>query len=208
MSRAVLARRIGGLATVVLAGLGMRYMTALVWTTTAGDWALLRLSWSAHPERVEQCRRLTDEELAARPAHMRMRLECQGMFARYLLTVTIDDRVVAADTVRGGGLRHDRPMHLFTEFRFAAGVRHVQIGLTRLDSAATDTASRQPSVTAARDTLMGAREAREADERTRRASEAIPPRLALDTLIPLQPRRVVLVTYDGERRRLVAQTEK
>ena len=52
-----------------------------------GGEAWVRLSWSARPERVETCRRLTDAELADRPAHMRLRLECTGRFARYRLAV-------------------------------------------------------------------------------------------------------------------------
>ena len=80
-----------------------------------GDEAWVRLSWSARPERVETCRRLTDAELADRPAHMRLRLECTGRFARYRLAVLSDGVPLALDTVRGGGLRNDRPMHVLRE---------------------------------------------------------------------------------------------
>jgi hypothetical protein len=49
--------------------------------TGQGSDALLRLSWSGRPERIERCRELTDAELAERPAHMRRRLECEGRSA-------------------------------------------------------------------------------------------------------------------------------
>ncbi len=77
--------------------------------------AWVRLSWSARPERIEQCRRLTDAELAERPEHMRLRLECEGRFARYLLQLTVDGVITLADTIQGDGLRHDRPMHVLRE---------------------------------------------------------------------------------------------
>ncbi|MFN8668659.1 MAG: hypothetical protein U0164_15880 [Gemmatimonadaceae bacterium] len=181
-----------------------------------GDTAWVRLSWSARPERVEHCRRLSDEELEARPAHMRLRFECEGRFARYLLQLTVDGAAAVSDTVQGDGLRHDRPMHVLREHPLPPGERRLQVTLARLDSA---TATAQDSVagttgvagTPARsdvesDTVLGEREGREREERARRAAESIPARLSLDTTITLGAGRVVLVTYDGTRRTLVART--
>lgn len=121
------------------------------WDIAAGDdGAALRLSWSARPERIETCRRLTDEELAQRPPHMRLRLECNGSFAHYRLTVSVDSQVISETTVRGGGLRHDRPMHLFEEFRVPAGRHRFRVALVRVDSAS---ATREDSSTAVADTM-------------------------------------------------------
>ena len=47
----------------------------------SGSAALLRLSWSARPERIEVCRTLSHEELEEREEHMRLRVECDGRFA-------------------------------------------------------------------------------------------------------------------------------
>src|SRR5690606_24552456 len=52
--------------------------------------AELRLSWSARPERIEVCRTLSAEELAARPVHMRREVECEGRSATYALQVAVD----------------------------------------------------------------------------------------------------------------------
>jgi hypothetical protein len=57
---------------------------------------------------------------------------------------------------------------------------------------------------AASDTLLGARAIRELDERRRRAAEAVPPHLVLDTIVHLEPGAVLLVAYDERSRRLVA----
>jgi len=156
--------------------------------------ARLRLSWSARPERIEKCRRLSDAELAERPQHMRLRWECEGQFARYLLSVAVDGRPLASDTVRGDGLRHDRPMHLFREFALMPGTRHVSISLRRIDAAvrpdsATDAATANGSAAADRAT-------REGQERRVRRAEALPEFMALDTTLHIAAQRVLLVSYD------------
>lgn len=171
--------------------------------------AWLRLSWSARPERVETCRRLSDEELEKRPAHMRLRLECTGRFARYGLGVFSDDVPLARDTVQGGGLRNDRPMHVLREMAISPGQRRVRVELVRLDSTEAsadedddhdDDHDDDDSVRS----VLGERERREAEERSRSTRAAIAPRLVLDTSVTMEPGRVLLVTYDADARRLVA----
>lgn len=97
-----------------------------------------------------------------------------------------------------------RPMHLFQEILADPGGQRVTVSLSRLDSTSAETPSTPET---GGDTLLGARELRELDERRRRAGEAIPPLLVLDTALTLRPRQVLLVTYDGQARRLVARTE-
>lgn len=168
-----------------------------------GAHAWVRLSWSARPERIERCRRRSDAELQALPEHMRLRLECTGTFARYLLQLTVDGRSVRRDTVRGGGFRHDRPMHVLEEVPVSSGSRHVIVTLVRLDSGAVDVADTNTTSEGA--TIEGAREARERDERLRRAEESIAPRLSLDTTATLARGQVLLITYDDVRRVLGAR---
>ena len=100
------------------------------------DSALLRLSWSARPERIEKCRELTPEELAARGEHMRQRVDCAGYFASYDLEVSIDGRTVHRSVARGAGLRNDRPIFLLEE----VVVAHVRP--RRADGPAADGGSR------------------------------------------------------------------
>ncbi len=172
--------------------------------TPKGEHAWVRLSWSARPERIEQCRRRSDAELAALPEHMRLRLECTGTFARYFLQLTVDDIVVQADTVRGGGFRHDRPMHVLDETSVDSGTRHIVVTLARLDSTAVTTPELKSSPEDV-STNQG-REARERDERLRRTEESIAPRLSLDTTVTFERGQVLLITYDGVRRVLEART--
>lgn len=186
------------------AALGLRGATVFELTSATAGAALVRLSWSARPERVERCRRLSDDELAQRPVHMRLRMECEGTFARYLLTVLVDGNAAAIDTIRGGGLRHDRPMHVFREIEVTPGWRRIAVSLARIDAVAADSAV---GVTTGADTLLGAREIREMDERRGRAAEAIPDRLELDTALALAAGRVLLVTWDRESRRFIGRSQ-
>lgn len=192
--------RVGGAGVGLLAAVGLRGGSLIPWRDRSADAAHVRLSWSARPERVEHCRRLRDDELAQLPAHMRLRVQCDGVLARYLLAVRVDDTVVASDTLRGGGLRHDRPIHVYREVTVPPGPRRIRIDVTRLDSALT-TGGDSPTATES-DTLLGSRASREADERSRRAKEAMPARLAVDTSLQLLAGNVVLVIYDEPNRRL------
>lgn len=197
---ALSGRRVAGMlvATVALVALRAGSLTPLR-TATVGE-SVLRLSWTARPEHIEQCRRLTDAEFAERPQHMRLRWECEGRFARYLLTVTVDDRAVAADTVRGGGLRNDRPMHLFREFALTPGSHRVEVSLRRLDvGTPRDSTSQETAAGAA----AADRETREGQERRARRAEALPELISLDSTLVVQPRHVVLVSYASTARRLV-----
>jgi hypothetical protein len=51
---------------------------------------------------------------------------------------------------------------------------------------------------------MPARARREIDERRRRREESMPAELGLDLNVTLEPREVVLVSYDQRNRRLIS----
>lgn len=166
---------------------------------------LVRLAWSVRPERIETCRTLSDAELADVPAHMRQRVQCEGRSAEYRLSVRIDDRLVLDTLVRGGGARNDRPVYVFREVAVAAGPHELEVRFAR-EALPGDSAQEEEHEEAAGDTLLGARAAREAEERLRRREEAIPPELELDATLTSVEREVQLVTYDVDRRALVLRT--
>ena len=193
------------------------------------DEAIIRVAWSARPERIETCRRLSDEELAKLPVHMRQRLECEGTTARYRLEVTRDGVLLDSATVQGGGMRHDREVYVSREVLIPPGPSRVNVRFVRIDSSSAtgaddrgvgaddeprarqvpDTARRADTsarTDRARGPVLADRSVREADERRRRRAEAIPPVLSLDTVVTLASRAAILVTYDPLLRRLVAKS--
>lgn len=141
-----------------------------------GEHAVLRLAWMARPERIEDCRQQSDEELSKLPAHMRQSMSCVGTSATYRLEVRWNDRVIAQQTIRGGGLRHDRPLYLFRDIDLPAGDAAIRVAFQRVESVPGNARTRE---------------------------EAVPPSLLLERHLQMEARRVVLVTYDAERRDLV-----
>ncbi|NOT07335.1 MAG: hypothetical protein HOP28_03930 [Gemmatimonadales bacterium] len=172
------------------------------------DAARLRLSWSARPERIEVCRQLSAEEQARRGEHMRQRVECEGGFATYALRVEVDDRAIGETVIRGAGLRHDRPLYLLKDYAVSPGPHRFKVALTRRESADTGTVALSGVAVPEADTgLYAGRAQREAVERARRTRAAIPATLVLDTALTFAPGRVVLVTFNAERRLLELRTE-
>lgn len=165
--------------------------------------ARLRLSWSGRPERIESCRAVSRQELEREEEHMRQRVACEGRFATYTLRVEADGRLVTESVVRGAGLRHDRPVYLLRDLAMPGGVRHVRISFTRRERPDRDAAVGAPTLAAESDTgLFAGRAEREMVERARRKRAAIPADLVLDTVLSFAPDRVIVVTFDADRRLL------
>jgi hypothetical protein len=172
-----------------------------------GEDAVLRLSWSARPERIETCRTISKEELEREEEHMRQRVECDGTFASYVLRVESDQQLVSESIVRGAGFRHDRPIYLLREWPVSSGAHRVRVSFARREQPR----DRNPTTTTQRrldsDTgIFAGRAEREEEERSRRRRAAIPSLLVLDTTFVFEPRRVVLVTLNAERRVLEVAT--
>jgi hypothetical protein len=166
------------LAAAVAGALAVAWLSRAPLRLRASDDALLRLAFSARPERVERCTTRTDEELAAVPAHMRQRVACEGAAARYRLVVRRDGVTLADEVVTGAGARHDRPLYVLRDFPTHPGAHRVEVTFERMDSTVAD---------------------------ARRRGEAVPPRLAFEGTHALAPRTALLITYDVERRALVAR---
>ena len=165
--------------------LGLGAMAAIVKgaympiTLRGSDQAMLRLAWSARPERIERCRQQSEAELARLPAHMRQPVVCEGASAQYRLTVRDEGRLVAERVVHGGGLRQDRRLYIFQELPLDPGDRRIEVRFDRLDFEGADTGHPQSG------------------------GETIPAHLAFDQRVRVRPREVVLVTYSPERQALV-----
>ena len=145
--------------------------------------AKLRLAWSARPERIEHCRAQSEEDLERLPPHMRQAVVCEGVTARYRLRARRDGRLVADRVVSAGGLRQDRRLYVLEEIPIEAGEALIEVEFERIDS---------PSASTSED----------ADRR----GDAVPARLTLTEHRRVEPHTVLLVTYDADRRTLVARS--
>jgi hypothetical protein len=173
--------------TAVQCGVALVGAAALAWASRVPmpaygpDQALLRVAWSARPERIEHCRQPTRDELANVPRHMQQRSICEGKAATYRLEVRTNGALHSGRDVRGGGLRGDRRLYDFHEFAVHAGESLVEVRFTR-DGPATAPEANTPA-------------------------DVVPGSLSLRQPIAFGPARAVLVTYAPERRALVVIRE-
>jgi hypothetical protein len=196
-----------GVATTITLGL-MAYASAAPLPYHAANAARLRLSWSARPERIEVCRTLSDQELAQLAEHMRQRVSCEGVFATYTLRIDVDEQTIGESVIRGAGLRHDRPLYLLRDYQVLPGRHRFRVSLTRREETNNDAAAFAKAVVPDVDTgLYAGRAQREATEHSRRAQNAIPASLVLDTVFSLMPQRVALITFNAEHRTLELHAE-
>lgn len=174
-------RRALGLVVAAALTVGLAWASRARMTPYPSSDAMLRLAWSARPERLEECRSPTADELAALPRHMQQTQVCQGTTASYRLEVWIDDALVVDQLVHGGGLRRDRRLYVFRELAMPPGEASIDVRFTRVES--PDTRSASPL-----------------------RPEFIAPRLVLAQRVQLDPREVLLVSYDPEVRALRTRT--
>jgi len=130
-ARAVRLLLAGALALGATAALG-----ALSWvpyTAERVDHGVIRLAWRARGERVRQCRRLTPEELARQPRHMRQEEVCERRILPYRLRVSVDGTSMVDREIRAGGAREDRPLFVFHELVVAPGTHTLRVTFERQD---------------------------------------------------------------------------
>jgi hypothetical protein len=190
-------RLVSAWGVALLATLGLAALSRASWRAHPEPNGAIRLTWSARPEQIETCRRLSEAELAERPVHMRQEVMCEGAAATYRLQVWLDERQVDDEVLQGGGMRNDRPIYVLRDYPAPPGRYRLRVAMRRVESVAGDTTG------AAADTGMSLdRGVREAEERRRRRLEAVPAELWLDETVVLAARQVALVTWDAETRRL------
>jgi hypothetical protein len=172
----------GAVLAVGLIG-GVTYGSNVQMASHSTPDALLRLAWSARPERVEDCRQRSDAELAQLPQHMRQAVVCDGTTAEYRLQVRVGGTLAVDRVVHGGGLRHDRRLYVLEEVPVPPGDDFVEVRFDRLGP--------------------GASSASQASERAARV-ESVPPHLSFERHVVFSPRQVVLITYAAETQGLVS----
>lgn len=165
---------------------------------SAPDQGLIRLAFGVRAEQLEHCRRVSADELAKLPPHMRQTVICEGHSAHYRLRAWVDARPMVDVELTGGGVQHDRPIHALEDIPVAPGTRHLRVEWRRIerpDSAAEAVAADSGS----------GRERRDSETRARRRLEAAPAEMVLEEALSIGARQVVLVTYFPATRRLATR---
>lgn len=175
-----LTKRTGAVAVAFATTLAIGALSRGPYTADRAVHGIVRLAWRARGQRVEQCRRLTKEELERLPAHMREEQRCEGRILPYRLQVRVDGQDALDELVQAAGARHDRPLYVYHELPLEPGTHAIVVTFTREG-----------------DVPLGAQE----------EDQGTPGRLALDTTVALFSRRVLLATYDDDARRLVLRGE-
>ncbi|HEX6939525.1 MAG TPA: hypothetical protein VF158_08940 [Longimicrobiales bacterium] len=196
-----------GLAVVVIgaAVLALGALSRLPYTAADAGRGVLRLSWRVRGERVQQCRRLSAEELEALPLHMRRPEACEGRIAPYRLRVVIDGDLVEDALVSAAGAKRDRPIYVFRDFPLTPGAHQVEITFTREGAPEADGGA-APAPGGATPEGGGAPPERGGGEAGGGRTGAAPVRLALRTVVEIRPARIALVTYDPAEDALVLRS--
>jgi hypothetical protein len=205
--------RATGIVVALAATIGLARASSWPLTPHGSAAGVLRLAWTARPERVENCRSLSEEELSKLPAHMRQSVVCEGTTAAYRLEVRRDGSVVLDEIVRGGGWRHDRPLFVSRDIAMAPGDSLVSVRFVRIDSPAPAEAVPAGAGRSDHDekddryshAIDPDRRRREDEERLHLRGEIAPASLSLEHHLRFAPGRVILVTYDAERRELLTR---
>jgi hypothetical protein len=174
------ARRILGAAVAVTVTLATVALSRVPYGGLDPDISVLRLTWRAPGEAIEDCRLLSPEEIEAQPVHMRRDRICERRLVPYRLRVYVDGVRVVDETVRPAGAREDRPLFVFRELELEPGEHQVAVNWVREtgpDPLPTDSPA------------------------TRGGVRGTGP-LSLDATLDLAAGDVALVTYDPDRRSL------
>lgn len=198
------ARRVLGVALAVAVTLAIVALSRLPYAAADGEGALIRFSWRTPGAQVDECRRLSAEELERLPVHMRREEVCERRILPYRLQVRLDGRTVYDELVRASGAREDRPLFVFRELPVAPGEYRLEVRWERERNGVSGSGD---------DDAHEATEAAEEHER-REAHDSAPrpaPRrttpenLELKAVLRLDAGDVSLVTYDLDHQRLVVR---
>jgi len=134
---------LGGVLAV-LATVGLVALSEVGYSAETSQDAIIRLSWRAVGQRIEECRVPSEEELAALPPHMRREEICEGRLAPFQLDVSIDGQPVHSAEIRASGARQDRPTYVFHEIRVPPGRHDLKVRFAVDAESAADASIRAP----------------------------------------------------------------
>ncbi len=93
------------------------------------DEALIKLSFTHAAQRVDECRKLTPEELAKLPPNMRAPTKCGRERAPVIVEVDIDGKPAIRHVARPSGLSRDGASSVYQRMTVSAGTHQVAVRL-------------------------------------------------------------------------------
>lgn len=126
-----MARIVGGVLALLLTG-AVVGLSRMPYVVESSDAAGVRLSWRFRAT-MEECRELSEEELAELPVHMRRPVVCERRVPPHRLRVEVDGRLLLDEVVRSAGAQQDRPLYVFREIPVEPGRRRVRVRFERVD---------------------------------------------------------------------------
>lgn len=100
--------------------------------------ALLGIAVRTMAGTVQDCRALSEAEMAALPQHMRRKEICETRAAPYRLEVSIDGETRLDRVYRPAGIHGDRPITVDERIGVTVGSHAVSIRFAPVDTASTD----------------------------------------------------------------------
>ena len=110
--------------------------TRPAYTHLAPDKAVIKLSFSHAGAHIEECRRLTQEELNLLPPNMRRPTECLRARVPLLVEVELDGQLIYRDELPASGLASDGASTAYKKFPVSTGQHRLTARLR--DSRRTD----------------------------------------------------------------------
>lgn len=95
----------------------------------ADDEALIKLSFTHAAQRVDECRKLTPEELAKLPPNMRAPTKCGRERASVVVEVDIDGKPAIRHVAQPSGLSRDGASAVYQRMTVRAGTHQVAVRL-------------------------------------------------------------------------------
>lgn len=117
---------------LLLAGFGwllVKYATAPSHEFMKPDSAQIKMSFIHKGPTITECRRLTPQELAALPPHMRKPTDCPRQRLPIRLEVDLDGKTLFAEDLPPTGLFGDGPASIFAIFHAKPGPHLLQVRL-------------------------------------------------------------------------------
>ncbi len=105
------------------------FSTSPAYTFMAPDQALIKLAFNHSGRLKEPCREFSDEELAAKPKHMRIKFDCPRERSPVYIVLEVDGKRILEKSITPSGLSKDMPSPLYERIPLKTGTYQLHLGM-------------------------------------------------------------------------------